>query len=368
MTAFLDELAKSLARPMSRSRALRLAGGAIVAASVPSLALPRRAWSRAADCNAKGGGCIRTARCCYTSDGFAGSCCPWYFRCAPTGSGLCREQCICEDGRGFCGPARSKICCGKTEDLFPRRLPHPLPARSGDLQGAVLPQGLRVRSRSRGRAARSSRRAPRSAQAVGPAAGSPAASRTGAARIPRAACAHVAGRSRRSAAGDAATSARSTAATRISASVVRTTPPPVRPAIRAAARGRAALGRTSAPASCHRRSAASRPRPGTSVARPSARCPARLSSAARPARCRSAAGCSSAPASRGSAATVRRSAARGTNKTCCQRFSENIGTDLNQTCCNGRCVTLNYDPANCGSCGQRCAANQRCLRGRCVAA
>jgi len=55
----------------------------------------------------------------------------------------------------------------------------------------------------------------------------------------------------------------------------------------------------------------------------------------------------------------------GDSKTCCQRFSENIGTDLNQTCCNGRCVTLNYDPANCGACGRRCAPGQVCARGVC---
>ena len=151
MAAFLDELAKTLARPMPRSRAVRLVGGAIVAASVPSLALPKRAWSRAADCNAKGGGCIRTARCCYTSDGFAGSCCPWYFRCAPTGSGLCWDQYICEDGRGFCGPARSKVCCGQTEICFRGVCLTPCPADQVICREQCCPKGFEcVRARAGG--------------------------------------------------------------------------------------------------------------------------------------------------------------------------------------------------------------------------
>ena len=50
MTAFLHELAKNPAQPMFRSRALCLAGGAIVVAS----ASPRRAWSPASDYNARG--------------------------------------------------------------------------------------------------------------------------------------------------------------------------------------------------------------------------------------------------------------------------------------------------------------------------
>jgi hypothetical protein len=59
----------------------------------------------------------------------------------------------------------------------------------------------------------------------------------------------------------------------------------------------------------------------------------------------------------------------GKNITCCQKFSEAIGTDLDQTCCGGNtCVSLNYDNQNCGACGKTCAAGTRCQKGVCVAA
>ena len=58
----------------------------------------------------------------------------------------------------------------------------------------------------------------------------------------------------------------------------------------------------------------------------------------------------------------------GASLTCCQTFSTEIGTDLNQTCCSGKCVSLQYDASNCGSCGKTCAAGERCQRGMCVAA
>jgi hypothetical protein len=54
----------------------------------------------------------------------------------------------------------------------------------------------------------------------------------------------------------------------------------------------------------------------------------------------------------------------GAGLTCCQR-SEILG---NATCCGGRCVDTRFDPSNCGRCGQTCAANQRCQGGACIAA
>ncbi|MCA9668121.1 MAG: hypothetical protein KC503_21130 [Myxococcales bacterium] len=37
-----------------------------------------------------------------------------------------------------------------------------------------------------------------------------------------------------------------------------------------------------------------------------------------------------------------------------------------QSCCAGKCIDYATDPANCGSCGNRCGGNQTCSNGRCV--
>jgi hypothetical protein len=57
MSELLDELARSLAQPMPRRRALRLLGGAVVAVAVPGFAktTKARAASSFHDCEAKGG-------------------------------------------------------------------------------------------------------------------------------------------------------------------------------------------------------------------------------------------------------------------------------------------------------------------------
>ncbi len=365
MTAFLDELAKSLARPMSRSRALRLAGGAIVAASVPSLAVPRRAWSRAADCNARGGGCIESARCCYTSDGFAGSCCPWYVRCSPTGSGLCHEQFICEDGRNFCDRA-SKLCCGKTEVCFRGVCITPCPPDQVVCREVCCPKGFEC------------------VRAPGPGGNQPICfpKCTGGRTRCGLACCKPNWRCK-----DPARGLCSRCGTQQEECGRRCCDKRTQYCgnsyLSLCCPNNASACPTGYPGS---RSRTCCPRPNK-CARELPRQIGGITASSRYVCCppdRQVPGatlvcCSPGQVSLGGRLLVgsgiqglccNRSQICGTgaNKTCCQRFSENIGTDLNQTCCNGRCVTLNYDPANCGSCGQRCAANQRCLRGRCVAA
>ena len=56
MTAFLDDLARSMAKPMPRRRALRVVGGAVVAIAVPGLVTTKaRAASSFHLCKKKGG-------------------------------------------------------------------------------------------------------------------------------------------------------------------------------------------------------------------------------------------------------------------------------------------------------------------------
>lgn len=38
----------------------------------------------------------------------------------------------------------------------------------------------------------------------------------------------------------------------------------------------------------------------------------------------------------------------------------------NSTCCNNKCVDLEYDSNNCGACKNKCAATETCCRGECV--
>jgi hypothetical protein len=51
--------------------------------------------------------------------------------------------------------------------------------------------------------------------------------------------------------------------------------------------------------------------------------------------------------------------------TCC---GTNANPANDAACCNDRCVSLYFDAQNCGGCGRRCAPGQRCQQGRCVAA
>jgi hypothetical protein len=132
MSARLDELARTLAQPMSRRRALRLAAGALVAASVPGMS-PRPALA----------GRTRTGACdqgyfeckCPSANGlFFRACCPknipgkqYVCECfadraqctakgCPPGSQACGEDCcepyeICEGGKCVCPERCGSKCC-----------------------------------------------------------------------------------------------------------------------------------------------------------------------------------------------------------------------------------------------------------------
>lgn len=125
MSELLDELARSMAQPMPRRRALRLLGGALFTIAVPGVATTK---ARAASakcgageiecrCDCRGGTCrdctgpICLVNCCRTKYGeycdcaFAGACrakpcskpCPSGYRC-------------CEDDE-FCANSQQKLCC-----------------------------------------------------------------------------------------------------------------------------------------------------------------------------------------------------------------------------------------------------------------
>jgi hypothetical protein len=367
MSEFLDELARGLARPMSRRRALRFVGGALVSASVPG-ALARRAWARPQDgCNAKGGGCISSARCCYTSDGYAGQCCPWYFKCSPR-SGLCTEQYICEDGRGFCGPPASKTCCLKDEVCFRGACVEPCPP---DQQVCKEPKccprgtectrftyaGRRLETClpkcPQGRARCGVNCCPPNWRCKNPDIG--LCKRCGTRQEE---CGHKCCDKRTTFCADPA---HDLCCPKNSSSCP--------------------TGPVTAPrrTCCQRPNRCTRLLPAASgaltAASPHVCCPPDrlVLNNGEPLGC-----CAPGQVSLGEKLVVgfgiqgfccnqSQICGSGNDRTCCQRFSENIGTDLNQTCCSGKCVTLKHDPANCGACGRSCPPGQRCDFGVCGA-
>jgi hypothetical protein len=55
----------------------------------------------------------------------------------------------------------------------------------------------------------------------------------------------------------------------------------------------------------------------------------------------------------------------GPSSTCC---GTNSDPGIDATCCNGTCVSLFFDAANCGACGVVCPPGTRCQGGSCVTA
>lgn len=138
MSEFLDELARSLATPMRRRRALRLMGGAVLAAAVPGIATTKaRAASRFHDCEPNGGrlcecncaGAVCQRICCTPKEDYVCDCGPVEVgaRCkricsTPCGQGVCckpgeycanfQQKLCCKDGERGCGP----VCCEPNEE------------------------------------------------------------------------------------------------------------------------------------------------------------------------------------------------------------------------------------------------------------
>lgn len=139
----VDDLARRLAAPMPRRRVLRLVGAALALATLPSLRGPKaRAAEPAPNKRFSVGGrdlriidpptgpfgppvqcgdvvCNPSSNCvkCCQATGGGGSCCPCYISCTTTGSGLCDKQVACPpDGRPFCGPQGH--CCAPNESCW----------------------------------------------------------------------------------------------------------------------------------------------------------------------------------------------------------------------------------------------------------
>lgn len=101
-TSFLDDVARRLAEPVSRGRALRLLGAAALAVTVPGLR-PKTARATPADC---AGVCpAGEAVCQHNLDTCTPyTCCPAPYECCagPASATCCEPGCTCApDGRGF---------------------------------------------------------------------------------------------------------------------------------------------------------------------------------------------------------------------------------------------------------------------------
>ena len=124
MTAFLDELARTMARPMPRRRALRIVGGAVVAAAVPGFATTKaRAASSFHDCEPKGG---RLCECNCKGEVCQRICCSpaeeYDCNCLSVAGGAackCKRKCgsaCCHRGQ-YCGSAKNALCCNTSRGL-----------------------------------------------------------------------------------------------------------------------------------------------------------------------------------------------------------------------------------------------------------
>src|SRR5687767_13405483 len=124
MTAFLDELARSMAKPLPRRRALRLLGGAVVAAALPGIATTKaRAASRFHDCEPKGGelcecnckGEVCQRICCTPREEYTCKC-----GTVAEGAGCrCLRPCgsvCCKRGQ-YCASAKYGLCCNTSRGM-----------------------------------------------------------------------------------------------------------------------------------------------------------------------------------------------------------------------------------------------------------
>ena len=137
MSSFVDDLARSLAQPIPRRRALSLLGQALLAAALPSVLRPRPARANSCtECNTNPNTpilcvqpvaegicyhdcCSPTALCCKTAHGAL--CCEptSCFECgsAPDGDGIERPICVPKTGTVYCTDyeAHRLFCCNTGE-------------------------------------------------------------------------------------------------------------------------------------------------------------------------------------------------------------------------------------------------------------
>jgi len=125
LTAFLDELARSIARPMPRRRVLRLFAGALVSVAVPGFATATKARAassfhrcvpeggRLCECNCKGEVCQRI--CCTPKEDYECDC-----GTVEEGAGCrCIRPCgsnsyCCKRGQ-YCASPKDRLCCKEGE-------------------------------------------------------------------------------------------------------------------------------------------------------------------------------------------------------------------------------------------------------------
>ena len=122
MTAFLDELARSMAKPLPRQRVLRLLGGALVGIAVPGFATTARARAASSfhrcvpeggelcECNCGGpNGDICQRICCTPKEEYTCKC-----GSVAEGAGCkCIRPCgsaCCKRGQ-YCASAKNALCC-----------------------------------------------------------------------------------------------------------------------------------------------------------------------------------------------------------------------------------------------------------------
>jgi hypothetical protein len=107
MSEFLDQLARNLAEPMPRSRALRLVAVTVAAGALPGLRAGRASAAS-----------LATRRTSYTCNEFI----PWKCRCPNGSTGAAFErccqanqQCSCTPTAAICIPCKGRLCLGSNQ-------------------------------------------------------------------------------------------------------------------------------------------------------------------------------------------------------------------------------------------------------------
>jgi hypothetical protein len=127
VSEFLDELARSMAKPLPRRRALRLLGGAVVAVAVPGFAKTTKAHGATSfhlcekqggllcECNCKGDVCQRI--CCKPREQYECYCGSVQYgaACKKKCSAPCPSNVKCCKEDEFCANSLQQLCCKQGE-------------------------------------------------------------------------------------------------------------------------------------------------------------------------------------------------------------------------------------------------------------
>ena len=114
MAQLFDNICRTLATPMPRSRALKLILGGLAGAVLAPFGFGQQGCPPERVCTGTANGCCPENQHCCIGGGRSGSnhCCPTPQTCCGIGSGLCCKETTCNPSTGVCcgGPSATAPC------------------------------------------------------------------------------------------------------------------------------------------------------------------------------------------------------------------------------------------------------------------